>query len=149
MHNAKDFHTWTILKQVIQDRSKVPPGYKEQEVWWAQLGLNVGDEEDGKDNYFSRPVLVVKGFSRNLAWVIPLTSVPKEGKYYYAFMLNSRTSTVILSQLKALDVRRFTTKIGVMDTKQFEELRSKLKYLCHKFFPQPGLTGGRPVGICN
>lgn len=126
MNYTKDFEGWSKLKQSIQKGSGKPPGYKEREIWWAQLGANIGDEEDGKGIVFSRPVLIVKGFSRNLVWAVPLTSVKKQGKHYHSFMLNNGVSIAILSQLKALDVRRFTERVGVIDEKSFQQLRSKL-----------------------
>lgn len=48
MHYTKDFHAWLQAKESIQKKSGNPPGYKEREVWWAQLGVNIGDEEDGR-----------------------------------------------------------------------------------------------------
>lgn len=127
MNYTKDFETWSLVKESIQKKAGNPPGYKEREIWWAQLGVNIGDEEDGKGISFSRPVLIVKGFSRNLVWVIPLTSSKKQGLYYHVFKLDYTTSTALLSQLKALDVRRFTQRIGMIEEKSFEELKQKLK----------------------
>ena len=114
MQYTKDFKAWSQVKESIHNKSGNPPGYKEREIWWAQLGVNIGDEEDGKGISFSRPVLIVKGFSRSLVWVVPLTSAEKHGKYYYSFVLNDSISTALLSQLKALDVRRFTQRMGVI-----------------------------------
>jgi len=128
MKYTKDFDNWSRLKKVIQDTS-IAPGYKEREVWWAKLGANIGDEEDGKGAHFSRPVLIVKGFSRNLVWVVALTSVNKRGRYYYPIILNNQTNVVILSQLKSLDARRFTNRIGVLDDQSFEVVRRKLRGL--------------------
>lgn len=126
MQYTKDFESWFKVKQSIQERSDTPPGYKEREVWWAQLGLNVGDEEDGKGEYFSRPILIVKGFSKCLVWAVPLTSNPKVGRFYHSALLDGKTSTVILSQLRTLDIRRFTNRIGVLDEQTFHDIKHKL-----------------------
>ena len=43
----KDFDNWNIQKkraQAIKER----PMFKEREVWWCTLGVNIGDEQDGK-----------------------------------------------------------------------------------------------------
>ncbi len=128
MHYTKDFDTWNRRKQIIQNTS-IPPGYKEREVWWAQLGVNVGDEEDGKGRYFSRPALIIKGFSKNLVWIVPLTTAPRSGKFYYRFVLNERLSVAILTQMRVLDVRRFTKRIGTVDEPSFEELKQRLQSL--------------------
>lgn len=126
MQYTKDFETWSKVKQSIQSRPSETLGYKEREIWWAQLGLNVGDEEDGKGEYFSRPVLIVKGFSKHLIWVVPLSSVQKYGQYYHSVTLNMKSNVVILSQLRALDRRRLTAKLGALDEKTFQEVKEKL-----------------------
>lgn len=126
MNHIKDFQTWSQVKESIQRKLGNPPGYKEREVWWAQLGLNIGDEEDGKGTYFSRPVLIIKGFSKYLVWVVPLTSSPKVGKYYHSIPVDGTISTVILSQLRILDIRRFTDRIGILDEQIFQDLKHKL-----------------------
>lgn len=126
MNYTKDFQAWSHVKESIQEKTGNLPSYKEREVWWAQLGVNIGDEEDGKGEYFSRPVLIVKGFSKHLVWVLPLTSNSKVGKYYYSAVINGKTSSIILSQLRILDIRRFTNRIGVLDEQTFGDLKHKL-----------------------
>ena len=126
MNYTKDFQGWTSVKESVQRKSGSPPGYKEREIWWAQLVVNVGDEQDGRGAAFARPVLVIKGFSKYLVWAVPLTSNPKIGVYYYPFLLNGKIETAILSQLKTLDVRRFTDRIGVLDEQSFKILKKKL-----------------------
>ena len=47
--------------------------FKEGEVWWCSVGLNVGEEEFGKGERFVRPVLIFKKFTQNSFLGIPLT----------------------------------------------------------------------------
>ena len=63
-HVQKNYKAWNILKTNINSVPNAPLAYKERDVWWVSLGHNIGDEEDGKGNSFSRPVLIVKGFSK-------------------------------------------------------------------------------------
>ncbi len=54
----KDFDAWNKVKQnthVLQTL-RYP---KEGEIWWCKLGLNIGDEQDGKGTRFERPVVII------------------------------------------------------------------------------------------
>lgn len=125
---VKDFMSWHTAKDKID--TKVQTIYfKEREIWWCSLGLNIGYEQDGKDEDFSRPVLILKQFNLWLFWALPLTSVKKEGKHYFAFKLgdNIEESTVILSQLRLLDSKRLLRKMGTMNEDDFQKTRGFIR----------------------
>jgi mRNA interferase MazF len=48
-----------------------PPLFKERDIWWVSIGVNVGFEEDGKHEKFLRPVLILKKFNKELFLGIP------------------------------------------------------------------------------
>lgn len=55
----KDFEVWTkIKKESHLKENRIL--FKERDVWWCRLGVNIGDEEDGKGDSFLRPVLYKK-----------------------------------------------------------------------------------------
>jgi hypothetical protein len=54
---------WLKVKTVLVDAPQKNSLFKEREVWWCSIGLNVGDEEFWKGAYFTRPVLVFKKYS--------------------------------------------------------------------------------------
>jgi mRNA interferase MazF len=64
----KNFDAWNGLKKIqdAKDRLAQPIFCRERDISWISLGLNIGDEEDGKGDFFERPVLVVKKFNNNL-----------------------------------------------------------------------------------
>lgn len=62
----KDFGGWIKLKEQINEGGNRPPSYKERQIWWMSVGVNIGFEEDGKGTQYSRPVLIVKGFNKEL-----------------------------------------------------------------------------------
>jgi hypothetical protein len=68
------FVEWTKLKIRIHCLEKVPRYFKERGIWWTSLGVNIGHEQNGKNEKFERPVLVLKRFNEYLLWVLPLTS---------------------------------------------------------------------------
>ena len=39
--------------------------FKEGEIWWCRIGMNIGHETYGKGASFSRPVLIFKKFSND------------------------------------------------------------------------------------
>jgi hypothetical protein len=73
---------WCKVKIVLISAPQKSHLFKEREVWWCSIGLNVGDEEFGKGVQFARPVLVFKKLSANLFLGLPLSGQPKEGGWY-------------------------------------------------------------------
>ena len=57
----KDYLLWTKVKNKTNEK-EARAKYNEREIWFANLGENIGFEEDGKGNDFIRPVLIIKGF---------------------------------------------------------------------------------------
>jgi mRNA interferase MazF len=68
----KDYKNWMPIKSEINNGERFPKGIKEREIWICNLGDNVGFEEDGKGNDFTRPVLILKVFNRRFCYVVPL-----------------------------------------------------------------------------
>lgn len=67
-YDQKDFGPWMSVKSFEHNRENKQTYYKEGEVYWMSIGVNVGSEQDGKGRKFARPVLIVKGFSSTLVW---------------------------------------------------------------------------------
>ena len=65
----KDFDTWNEEKKGLEIVAPDTLIFHEREIWWSSIGLNVGDEEDGKNDLFERPVLVLRKFNNKVAWV--------------------------------------------------------------------------------
>lgn len=126
LKTTKNFEEWSKLKRQIQDKKHIPLGYKEREIWWVSLGQNIGAEEDGKNQNFARPVLIIKGFSKFLFWGIPLSTTKKQGAYYYKIEVSARTSNVLLSQLRALDTHRLIKKHGMLNKTDFVHIKRQI-----------------------
>ncbi len=141
MEFAKDFVeriiAWTKLKIRVHTKKAAVPFVKERSIWWAHLGVNIGHEQDGKNDSFERPVLVVKNlFGGNILWVIPITSKEHEdGNYFFRTSYAQRpdgkiiTQYVILPQLKAVSPKRLIRKLRVMPKEEFKDLVTRLKDL--------------------
>lgn len=125
----KDFNLWHKRKNEINNSNK-NVFYHEREVWWCSLGLNIGFEQDGKGEDFSRPVLIIKGFSKNVFLCVPLTTRNKEGKHYHSINLKDGVERkVILSQLRLVDSKRLKEKIQTLDEKQFIKIKNAITKL--------------------
>jgi mRNA interferase MazF len=125
----KDFDNWNEKKKALNDlgESKL---YHARELWWCNLGINVGFEEDGTGSDYERPILILKGLSANTCFVLPLTTsknrhpmripigiIEKEGK----------ENSVIISQMRIVDTRRLKDKIGFLDKEKFELIRKTIR----------------------
>ena len=125
---AKDFDTWNGQKKQIQENESYLPLYSEREIRWCRLGINVGFEQDGTGNGFSRPVLIMKGFSRRVCLIVPLTTSQKKNRYLIPLgTIGDEEAQAIISQLRLIDTRRLDTRIETLDMSRFEQLRKAVK----------------------
>ncbi|MEK7559710.1 MAG: type II toxin-antitoxin system PemK/MazF family toxin [Patescibacteria group bacterium] len=122
----KDFDAWNIKKKKIHSVEFEELPFHEREIWWCSIGINVGDEQDGKNEFFERPVLIIKKFNRKLAWILPMSAKPKEGRFYYKLSYKGQIFSVILSQLRLLSVKRFHRFVRKISPKQFGEIKQLL-----------------------
>ncbi len=122
----KDFDDWNSVKKRL-DTGHVAPTFQKREIWWCSIGLNIGHEENGKNKDYSRPVLVIRKFNDHIFWGIPLTTQIKEKHYYYKIHFKEKEQCVMLSQIRLLESRRLTDKMGKLSQKQFDEIREALK----------------------
>src|SRR6185295_15978434 len=107
----KDFANWHKLKQNLQINHNLPT-YNQREIWWCSIGVNLGHEEDGKGNVFSRPVLVIRKFNRHVFLGVPLSTRIKDNKFYLPVYFHNRQQSAMLTQLRLWDVKRLTSKMG-------------------------------------
>ncbi|MFA7169790.1 MAG: hypothetical protein WC178_02965 [Candidatus Paceibacterota bacterium] len=57
----KDYKNWHNLKLKIENNgTKKKKKFREREIWWCSLGENIGFEQDGKNEKFERPILVLR-----------------------------------------------------------------------------------------
>lgn len=122
----KDFDSWNKEKKNISTEGHTTLSFHEREVWWCSIGINLGDEQDGKNDLFERPVLVLKKFNNKVAWVLPMSTQKKEGVYYHSLKYKGRVFTVILSQLRLTSVKRFRRFVRKISPHQFGLIQNKL-----------------------
>ena len=52
----KNFNGWNLEKQVLEALGPDILPFHEREIWWCSIGVTLGDEQDGKNDLFERPV---------------------------------------------------------------------------------------------
>lgn len=119
----KDYTAWHQIKTSVNNTGH-RAYFHEKEVWFCNLGLNIGYEEDGKGKNLLRPVIILRKFNKLIFLAIPLTSQQKEGCFYHTFFLNPTTrDTALLSQVRILDSKRLKYKIGHVPLNDFLQIK--------------------------
>ena len=119
----QEYDNWNAQKKNLSKVERVY--FHKGEIWFASIGKNLGDEEDGKSSNFERPVLILRKFNNNIFLVVPLTSQEKESKYYCK-LISFSGSTAILSQVRLFDAKRLLRNIGKLDSGELKELKKKI-----------------------
>jgi mRNA interferase MazF len=124
----KFFHEWNKCKIEIDSQDNIPKNYpKEGEVWVIKIGINIGVEQDGSTEDFTRPALIVKKFNNQMYWVIPLSSKQKSFDFYYNFTDPSNYNvSVVLAQLRLSSSKRFIRKMYEINNTDFLVVKEKL-----------------------
>lgn len=122
-----DFENWSNLKKALNDKNEIPPYWNIRDVWWLSLGLNIGHEQNGKGEFFKRPVLVINKFNKRLFWGVRLTTQIKDNPHYHHFELNHRKQCALLTQMRLFDASRMTKKMARLGEHEFEQICKKLK----------------------
>ncbi len=127
--NQKPFDPWNKEKKHV-DQSNQVKFFREGEIWWVKLGINVGIEQNGKNKKFTRPVLILKKYNQHHFLALPLTT--KETSERFSFYLSSnikflgKDSWIIFSQLKAIDSKRLDKRMGKLPSAIFKNIRQKI-----------------------
>jgi len=127
--NYSDFDLWNKTKKNINSvDTKIL--FKERDIFYIKMGKNIGYEEDGKGENFSRPILVFKKFNSDVFLGLPLSKTKKEGKYYFHFSFIEGTKSVgLLSQIRLFDGKRLMNKIGMINLEDYQDLKLKISHL--------------------
>lgn len=117
------FDHWNIEKQKI-NKKNTNHFPKVWEIWYCNLGYNIGYEENGKWDVFKRPVLVLNRLW-NIYLCIAMTSKGKDNNKYYIKVY--KNSYVITSQVRTLDSKRFLQPLIKIPYTQFQGIQKELK----------------------
>jgi mRNA interferase MazF len=123
----KDFDGWIVEKQRRHYELMPKVYFHTREAWWCALGVNIGFEQDGKKENYSRPVVILNVFSTNACLVVPLTSKEKEGRFYFDLgIVAGRNAKAVISQIRFIDKRRLINKADVVKEETFAQLQKAI-----------------------
>jgi len=125
----KDFDQWNKQKKQIHadGENKL---YHTREVWWCALGANIGFEQDGYGDAHRRPVIILKGLSKQTCFIIPLTTAANDHPLRPSVgRIAGKEARALLSQIRVVDSRRLVRKIGYLQQDIFERIRKAAKEL--------------------
>ncbi|MBU3013530.1 type II toxin-antitoxin system PemK/MazF family toxin [Poseidonibacter lekithochrous] len=129
--NSK-YNNWNEIKKSVENENLFV-GFKDRDIFYMKMGKNIGYEQDGKGDNFVRPIVLVKGFNKDIFFGIPLSTKIKEGRYYYKFEFQKKneliTNIALLSQMRLFSTKRLLNKIGMMSKEDFEKMKNKFKSL--------------------
>lgn len=128
MH-IKRFLEWIGLKETLDGIIHQAPHVSEGEIWWASIGENVGAEINGKSEYFSRPVIILRKFSHNFYFIIPVTTKLRSGNWYINFIVQNKEMCGCLHQARSIDYRRLHRRFGELDGVDFEKIQIAFRNL--------------------
>ena len=81
---SKQFDEWNETKKKTEfNERKV--GIKSRELFWVKIGQNIGSEEYGKGENFTRPVIIIRKLTHDLFLGVPTTTALKHDDYFHTF----------------------------------------------------------------
>ncbi len=125
---AQVFVAWTKKKiRHHVESSEKEKYFREKEIWWAALGKNIGYEIDGKNELFERPIVVLKKYSSDMCFILPLsTKIKKERPWYQVYVtLDGELRSVNITQGRVISAKRLLRKKTKLNHEQFMNIRSE------------------------
>lgn len=121
----KDFDSWNEYVKKL-DKTEPEGFFRAREIWWCALGVNIGSEQDGKNEDFVRPVLVLYKIRHNLALVAPLTSKIADHEDRITFVTSFEKSQILLSQIRTVSAKRLLRNVGYISKDVYKECLVRL-----------------------
>lgn len=124
----KNFDDWNAQKKDL-DSLKRDILFKEGEIWWCAVGLNIGSEVYGKGKDFQRPVLILKKLTRDSCIVLPITTQSKDGTWYHHLQIHGENRWVMMHQIRIISSNRLSKRQTSLFVGQFEQLKKSVAFL--------------------
>ncbi len=124
----KDFDKWNEKKKLL-DKKDINFFFKESEVWWCSVGINVAVESCGKGNTFRRPILILKKLSNDAFIGIPLSTQSKFGSWFTFVSILGLKRCALLYQVRMVSANRLQRRITALDSEDFALVKQKLEKL--------------------
>jgi len=83
----------------------------------------------GKNTLFSRPAVILKKLSHGFYLVVPTTTKEKVGSWYVPVLHKGIAENVCLHQMRTIDYRRLSSKMGSLDDADFQKVKEGFRKL--------------------
>ena len=122
----ENFDKWNQIKKNVQEDEKNRL-FKQRDIFFINMGQNIGFEQNGKGENFVRPIVILKKITNQMFIGIPLSSQIKDGDWFFKFEFNIKDkislNIAILPQIRMFSSKRLLNKIGVMKIEDFEKMK--------------------------
>ena len=115
---------WLPVKIKTEQITSSPRSIKQNQIWWCNIGQNIGTEIYGKGDTFSRPVIIYKKLSKYNFLVIPCSTQIKTGSWYVSFWHQQKQMIAVLSQIRVVDYRRINDFVGELDSDDIAKIKA-------------------------
>ena len=123
-----DFNQWNDVKTELHLHGRKPK-ISQGQIWWAGVGKNIGNEINGKNERFSRPILVYKKLASDKFMAVPLTSKEREGSWYIPFLQGGKSEVAVIGEARIMNIKRLYRMIGEIDDADYERIRQGFQKL--------------------
>jgi len=125
----ENFNKWSNLKKEINKKYKIP-FFRDWQIWYISMWINIWFEQDWKKENFSRPVLIIKKFNKDLFLWISTTTVKKYWKFYdNLWDINWKINYLILSQVRLYSSKRLLSHIWWISIEKLKNVKEKINKL--------------------
>lgn len=130
----KDFAGWAKVAEEVERRGRWAE-VRAGAIYWANIGVEVGSEEVGKGERFTRPVLILEKLNERMVVAIPITSQPKYRRGYREIVVAGKIEFLILGQARPLDVLRLEEFVDEVAFGELEQIwKHYVKLLKYHFY---------------
>lgn len=117
------YQKWTRVCESLSTKD-INFYFNEREIWWCIWGLNIGHEENGKNELFERPVLILKKINKDLFIGAPLTTKYRGESYKFSIgKIKGEYNYVLIDHFRSLSIKRLEEKIATLNNKTFDQIQ--------------------------
>jgi mRNA interferase MazF len=124
----KDFNKWNTKKEKVNMLTASRQCHA-GEIWITAIGVNIGNEIDGKGYAFARPILVLKRCNTNTFIGVPLTKTVKNLEWYVPCKVENTDGSINLSQIRLFDQKRLLRLIHTVNKNEFEYIKLRVRQI--------------------
>ncbi len=125
----RDYDAWNLKKKSLNEKTDIP-FFREGEIWWIHLGVNIGYELNGKGKESTRPVIILKKYNQYSFLALPLSTSTKKNNFrVFIGIVAGKEAIANISQIRNTDSKRLVRKIGYLNKNALQALKEKTSLL--------------------